>query len=164
MLLMKKQFLLLILFFSLLSLPNLTKAQSKIDTLSNSMPKIYTPEKSPTGAMIRSAIIPGWGQFYNKSYWKIPIIWGASGAFIYYWIENNKLFTKYADLYSNDNSSQYYEIREFYRDQRDLNAVFLFITYFLNIVDAYVDAHLFDFSVYQNVQLHTSGIAIKYKF
>ena len=34
---------------------------------------------NPKVAMLRSAIIPGWGQWYNKKYWKIPIIYGALG-------------------------------------------------------------------------------------
>ncbi|HEU4633601.1 MAG TPA: DUF5683 domain-containing protein [Flavisolibacter sp.] len=34
---------------------------------------------SPKKAAIRSALIPGWGQFYNKKYWKIPIVYGALG-------------------------------------------------------------------------------------
>ena len=41
----------------------------------DSVLKLHSPKK----AAIRSAIIPGWGQFYNKKYWKIPIIYGALG-------------------------------------------------------------------------------------
>lgn len=41
---------------------------------------------SPKKAGIRSAILPGWGQYYNRKYWKIPIVWGALGSWcrIYY--------------------------------------------------------------------------------
>ena len=36
----------------------------------------FVMEKSPWGAVLRSAILPGLGQIYNQSYWKAPIVWG----------------------------------------------------------------------------------------
>ncbi|MEO8824142.1 MAG: DUF5683 domain-containing protein, partial [Ginsengibacter sp.] len=38
-----------------------------------------TVKFDPKVAALRSAIIPGWGQWYNKKYWKIPIVYGALG-------------------------------------------------------------------------------------
>ena len=43
---------------------------------------------SPGKAALRSAIIPGWGQAYNKKYWKVPIVWGALGVTAYVFYDN----------------------------------------------------------------------------
>ena len=45
-------------------------------------------QHSPRKAAIRSAIIPGWGQIYNKKYWKAPIVWGALGITGYIFFNN----------------------------------------------------------------------------
>lgn len=108
--------------------------------------------KSSWGAVVRSALLPGLGQIYNESYWKAPIVWGVSGWFIYNWINNNNLYRDYRDQYlqsvsTGSENSLYKSLREFYRDQRDLFAIYLGLTYFLNLVDAYVDAQLFSFDV-----------------
>lgn len=110
------------------------------------------PGKSPWGAVVRSALLPGLGQIYNESYWKAPIVWGVSGWFIYNWVNNNNLYRDYRDQYlqsvsTGSENSLYKSLREFYRDQRDLFAIYLGLTYFLNLVDAYVDAQLFSFDV-----------------
>ncbi len=161
---MSKKIFLPFLFLSFFFVVSDSAAQSEIDTLNVKKYEVYSPNKSPAGAMLRSAIIPGWGQFYNKAYWKIPIIWGASAGFIYYWIQNNNEYKTNAELYSQTGDYGYYQLREFYRDQRDLNGVFLFITYILNIVDAYVDAHLFDFSTYINPNTGSRELNIRYRF
>ena len=125
-------------------------------------------QKSPWGAVLRSAIIPGWGQFYNESYWKIPIVVGLIGYYTYGYIHNNDLYIEYRDKYTESltqstlGNSNYKRIREFYKDQRDLFAVYFGLTYFLNLVDAYVDAHLFDFDVSENPYTHTPQINMKF--
>ena len=110
-------------------------------------------QKSPTGAMLRSAVLPGWGQFYNESYWKVPIVWGVTGWFVYMWTDRNSEYKNYQDLYnkslleSSNGDSKFKSLRDFYRDDRDLFSFYIGLTYFLNLIDAYVDAHLFDFDV-----------------
>lgn len=119
----------------------------------------FVMSKSPGGAALRSAIIPGWGQLYNQSYWKIPVIIGVAGYLAYGWISDNKLFVDYRERYaasitptspSGNLTLKLY--REFYRDRRDTYAWFFGLLYLLQIADAYVDAHLYDFSVSDEVR------------
>ncbi len=136
-----------ILIVSLLLFISTLEAQST-DT-------IKVLQKSPWGAVMRSALFPGLGQIYNQSYWKVPVIWGLLGWFGYNYTENNKNYLEYKRLYSesvvNGNENFIYKrIREFYKDQRDLFAIYFGLTYFLNIVDAYVDAQLLNFDILIN--------------
>ena len=126
-------------------------------------------QKSPMGAFWRSALLPGWGQFYNESYWKIPIIWGVSGWFVYMWIDRNNQYQNYKDLYLQSLNTASFEnlgykkLRDFYRDDRDLFALYIGITYFLNLIDAYVDAHLFDFDVSINNINHQPEFSFRFR-
>ncbi len=130
---------------------------------SNSTDSVFVMKKSPWGAVLRSAIIPGWGQFYNESYLKIPIIWGLAAWFIYNWNLNNNYYKTYESLTLQD-YNYYYKNRDFYHDQRDLFTIYLGITYFLNLVDAYVDAQLFDFSFSQNQTTGQPMVNLRVKF
>lgn len=44
-------------------------------------------DHSPKGALWRGAVVPGWGQYYNKQYLKIPVVYvglgGLTGAALY---------------------------------------------------------------------------------
>ncbi|MEW6194773.1 MAG: DUF5683 domain-containing protein [Bacteroidota bacterium] len=142
----------LIIFFAICANVYSQTEPTLIDTVQTDTAK-FEMQKSSLGAVLRSAIIPGFGQFYNESYWKIPIIWGVLGYLGYQWNDRNNLYKQYRDLYnqslleSGDGNSLYHKWREDYKDQRDLFAVFIGLTYLLNVLDAYVDAHLFDFDV-----------------
>jgi hypothetical protein len=123
--------------------------------------------KSATTAVLLSAILPGAGQVYTGRYWKVPIVLGFSGYFAY---EVKKLHDsyrsaqgKYAESVNRGenngqgNAQLQYE-RDFYRDERDRFGFYFLLTYLLNIVDAYVDASLFDFDVGDNL---TGGTTLK---
>ncbi|HMR85560.1 MAG TPA: DUF5683 domain-containing protein, partial [Niabella sp.] len=47
-------------------------------------PKARIPRK----AAIRSAILPGWGQVYNKKAWKLPFVYAAIGGTGLYLVDN----------------------------------------------------------------------------
>ena len=89
------------------------------------------PVKSPWGATLRSAIFPGWGQWYNESYFKSAVYLGLV-SYVGYEIYWNK--TKYAK--TGDAK---------YEDSRSRFSWYLGLTYLIMLTDAHVDAHLFDF-------------------
>ncbi len=110
--------------------------------------KRYTSTKSPGIAVLLSAVVPGVGQIYNESYWKPPIIWGLGGYWVYEWIKLNDKYQDFQTQFSqNPSNDQLKRIRDFYRDERDKFAWYLGALYFVNLLDAYVGASLYDFNV-----------------
>lgn len=123
--------------------------------------------KSPHTASILSAVLPGAGQFYNEKYWKIPIVYGAMGTALYFANDNNQNYQnfknalesrnkgeldQYNEIYSN---TQLLTIIDFYQRNRDISYILLAAAYILNIVDASVDAHLFDFDINEDLSVST---------
>ena len=154
-----------VLFF-LFILSIIVKPQDVKDTLNNDT--VFVMQKSAWGSVLRSAIVPGWGQIYNRSYWKAPIVWGIGAWLVYNWVQNNKNYNTYRNQLlkfptsdPNDPNLQY---RNFYRDQRDLFTKYMGITYLQQLVDAYVDAHLLDFTVQENYRPGFPIIRFQLKF
>ena len=54
-------------------------------------------EYTPKGATLRSLILPGWGQAYNKEYWKIPIVAGGIGVPVGIFVFNNVWYNRSKD-------------------------------------------------------------------
>ena len=148
-------------------------AQTKDTADNNSYDSVFVMQKSPWGAVLRSAVIPGLGQIYNQSYIKAPIIWGGIITLYLGWRFYNNHYndTKniYDELLNSGNAdpyliSGYKNARDFYHNQRDLFAIYMGIVYVLNLVDAYVDAELFDFNVQEDYRTHQPMLGIKLNF
>jgi Family of unknown function (DUF5683) len=120
---------------------------------------------TPAKAAFYSAVLPGLGQAYNKKYWKIPLVYGAMGTSLYFYIDNNKKYHQYRDAYkrrlegyTDDDFSYLDEKRliagqKFYQRNRDLSALMTLAFYALNIIDANVDAALIQFNVDENLSV-----------
>lgn len=122
--------------------------------------KPFKMKKEPWKAVAYSAVLPGAGQFYNESYWKIPVIWGLGGYFVYELIDNNNSYLDYKDQYLNsqtpenpDGNLSLKSLRDFYKDQRDNFIIYSVILYVVNLIDAYVDAQLYDFDVSDKLKI-----------
>jgi hypothetical protein len=122
---------------------------------------------TPAKAAFYSAILPGLGQAYNKKYWKIPIVYGAIGVSLYYYIDSNNKYNQYRDAYKRRlegyTDDEFYKdfpdnerlisAQKFYQRNRDLSALFVVGFYALNIIDANVDAALIQFNVNENLSV-----------
>jgi hypothetical protein len=132
---------------------------------------------SPRKAIIRSAIIPGWGQITNKKIWKLPLVYGALGTTTYLFFRNINQYNEAKKAYilatDNDPSNDiqipqpYYSVksqperirvfRNAVRQNVDYSAVFFILFWGLNVVDAAVDAHLKTFDVNDKLSLQFKG-------
>lgn len=129
-----------------------------------------TKAHRPRVAAIRSALLPGLGQIYNKKYWKLPIIYGAlgtcAGIFIYnltYYQDFRFAYrVKYNMRANRTDSALFVQIknnlkplseeslrfnRNQFRRDIDYSALVFILLWGLNVVDATVDAHLKSFDV-----------------
>ena len=120
--------------------------------------KGFQPTKNPSLALALSMAAPGAGQIYDESYWKLPIVWGLGGYWVYEFIQNGKSYRDYRDQYIDsqihfppDGDGRLLQLRNFYKDERDKFGWYLGVLYLANIIDAYVGAHLYDFDVTPNL-------------
>ncbi len=165
-----------------------TLAPKNITVKKNAPTDKVKPAFSPRKAAIKSAIVPGLGQIYNKKYWKLPLVYGAlgttAGVFIYNVKTYKKLRTAYT-LKADDNpdndilidpkfrnisAQSLKSYRNVFRQNVDYSVLFFIIFWGLNVVDASVDAHLKSFDVNDNLSLqivpgyspvaNTSGVSL----
>lgn len=124
---------------------------------------------SPTKASVYSAVLPGLGQAYNKKYWKIPIVYAGFGVITYFVISNSAEYKKFKEAYNyvassdstgidNDYVGKYDEQqlldgKNFYRRNMELSYIIGGLWYILNIIDASVDAHFFDYDVSEDLTI-----------
>ena len=170
-----------IIFFVFLLLCNLNfsqKIQADIlvkDSISSKLnyslrtKRLIDDPTTPSKAAFYSAVIPGLGQAYLGKAWKIPIIYAAIGASLYYFDVNNKEMNEYRNAYKR-RLNGFYDDRflelarpitteqlllgmEFHKNYRDIAIVLAALSYMLNILEANVSAHLLQFNVSEDLSV-----------
>lgn len=179
---------LLLTIFVMLALFSFSQKIEPVADNNSSLPQIIIPktdlkdstikkDHSPRKAAIRSAILPGLGQIYNKKYWKLPIVYaglGITGGIFFYNLNNYRdtrfaYKVKYNMRVHHTDSTLFQDIKEElqplseeslrvyrnrFRRDIDFSAIFFAIMWGLNVVDATVDAHLKGFDISPNLGLH----------
>jgi TM2 domain-containing membrane protein YozV len=108
------------------------------------------PMKSPWGAAVRSAMLPGLGQIYNDQYIKAIITFGIVTDFVRKAIISN---IRYMDTG-----------KKGYLERRSVNTWYAGLAYTLNIVDAFVDAYLYKFDEIMELSIEVIPIEKTYGF
>ena len=130
------------------------------------------PYPNPLRAGIYALIFPGAGQFYNKRYWKLPLVWGAVGGVIYAVDFNTKQKSRFETAYGQRVLAERESVEPYdefagiissatgikrFRDQaeknREMSYVGLVAVYALQALEAYVDAHLKSFDISDDLSL-----------
>jgi hypothetical protein len=133
--------------------------------------------QSPQKAAVLSAILPGLGQVYNKKYWKVPIVYIGFGTFAYFIQFNQQGYDKwklaYIDIqedgvldmdlgYSFPLTIEQIDLtKNSYKRYRDLSIIGTAGFYILQIIDATVDAYLFDWDVNEDISLKIEPAVIQ---
>ena len=121
----------------------------------------------PKSVMLKSLMVPGWGQIINKQAWKVPIVYGLYAGVGYYTYTVHQDYRDYKAAYYNSqrgedtdfkfgptperlqavSTNQLRSNRNSLRNRRDLMFVVFVLAHGLNAVDAYVFAHMRSFDV-----------------
>lgn len=146
--------------------------------------KAFKPDAEKV--MWLGAIIPGYGQILNKKYWKLPIVYGGfmgcAFAISYFSSEYQTYKIAYRDI-MNGGGTSYMDLlppgttmdnyggksayaanikngMDYYLRWRDLSILITVVYYGLTILEAYVDAQLFDFDISPDLALRIQPAVI----
>lgn len=141
-------------------------AMNVTDAFADASIRLSKVEHRPEKAGFYSALLPGAGQLYNKKYWKIPIVFAGLGASLYFIKFNSDSTRLFSDAYvlkkngepisgrfDNYTDQDLLDYRDFYKNQLDISYLACGAIYILNILDAVVDAHLYDFDISDDLSL-----------
>lgn len=166
----------------------------------------------PMKATMLAVVFPGFGQIYNRKYWKIPLVYAGFGSLIYAIGFNSSHYITYIEAYqdftdNNPATNRFLNIPElkaldpksydpvlnpngyatykdamlrlvdYYKRYRDLSYIGIGAWYLASIIDANVDASLFNYDVTNNldvavapIQMHSAngmlgaGLNVSFKF
>jgi len=171
--LVPKSMMCLLLLIGLLAQTKPVISQGNANTITPDSVKVHSAKK----ATLMSMALPGLGQGYNKKYWKIPIIYAGFGTLIYFMSTNGKEYRNFRDAYNivatgdsanfnnelvlryEGNLDQLQEGRNYYRRNLELTYILSGLLYILQIVDASVDANLYNFDVSDDLSINFSPIS-----
>ena len=123
--------------------------------------------KKPFKAAALSFFVPGSGQLYNEAYLKSGIVIALEGSLIGLAVYHNSKAEYYYDRYKISEDEEDYNnyLDYYYKRQNDF--WWIGVVIFLSSIDAFVDAHLFNFEEKKNkihLKFEDNVIGLSYSF
>ncbi|MCY3998623.1 MAG: DUF5683 domain-containing protein [Flavobacteriaceae bacterium] len=132
--------------------------------------RLMADPRTPAKATFLSTVLPGLGQLYLGKYLWAPIFWGGIGASIYFFVDNSKEYNRFRDIYKRrlmgytddeysaliPDNDQILRGMDFYENYRDISAIFIAVSYVLNVIHANVAAHLLQFNVDEKLSIRSN--------
>ena len=107
-------------------------------------------------ALMYALVLPGLGQAYNHKYYKMPIVWAALGVSGYAIVYNTKQYQQASINYALDNTDLNERYLLGWRRNMELSYIAFIAVYALQVLDAYVDALLYNWDVNEDLSLRVS--------
>lgn len=161
------------------------------DTLSVTKPAKAAFSADPQRATMLALTFPGFGQIYNRKYWKIPLVYAGFGGLAYAINYNSSLYNKYMKAYQDftddipetnsyeellyfadpedydpvthpDTYAYYKEAMlrriDYNKKNRDLSYIGVALWYIITVLDANVDASLFNYDISDNLEFTVAPV------
>jgi len=152
--LINRKYIAVVFIFLSIFFINKNNAQDSVNVLKRAQISPRVPKKAALWG-----ILPSGGQFYNKRYWKVPLVLGALGG-LYYWTEYNRSYYTQFKGYFEDKllgnpipspydrltNQQLFNFKQIFRKD-------LALAYLVSIAEAFTDAHLHSFDISDNISL-----------
>ncbi len=144
----------------------------------------------PKKAAIYGLSLPGGGQFYNRRWWKVPLVLGAYGGMVYVIDFNQNIYRRLSTAYQLSLKNEPHEfsniqgfdsntlrnLRDTYDKRTQMSYVGMFFVHALVAMEAFVDAHLLNFDIDEQLSMEVQpqlypvltgpaiGVAVIYSF
>jgi hypothetical protein len=126
----------------------------------------------PKRAGLYSACLPGLGQLYNKQYWKAGLVYVGAAVVTGFTVKNYQDYNKYRKIYigmidSNPETPNTYNnytvddvkfLRDGFRKYLEYSILSAGLGYMINILDAFISAHLACFDMNKDISFHTMPV------
>ena len=166
------------------------------DTLSVTKPAKAAFSADPQRATMLALTFPGFGQIYNRKYWKIPLVYAGFGGLAYAISYNSSLYNTYMKAYQDfiddipetdsylnilsfaepedydpvlypdsydESAAAWYRERmlkqvDYNKKNRDLSYIGVALWYIITVLDANVDASLFNYDISDNLEFTVAPV------